>query len=59
MDIDDITGSLTPGKSADFILLDRDPLMTPVSELAATKVQETWLAGAPVHRAEMAGVEIR
>lgn len=41
--LDDVTGSLTPGKSADFIVLDRDPFKT--AKLSATKVVETWFAG--------------
>lgn len=58
MGIDDITGSLAPGKSADFILLDRDPFTTPASELADTKVHETWFAGAPVYQSQLAAVEV-
>ncbi|MBM7774445.1 putative amidohydrolase YtcJ [Actinokineospora baliensis] len=46
--LDDVTGSLTPGKSADFIILDRDPFQSPTTDLAATTVTETWFAGRQV-----------
>lgn len=39
------TGTLTVGKSADFVLLDRDPFAHPTNELARTRVTETWFAG--------------
>ncbi|GLW90112.1 amidohydrolase [Actinokineospora globicatena] len=48
MGVDDVTGSLTPGKSADFIVLDRDPFKSPISEVANTGVVETWFAGRKV-----------
>ena len=38
-------GRLAPGLWADFILVDRDPLLVTPSELRATKVLETWIAG--------------
>ncbi len=41
-------GSLTAGKFADFIVLDRDPLAVPAAEIPATVVLETWVGG---HRA--------
>ncbi|MEU4804047.1 amidohydrolase [Actinosynnema sp. NPDC023587] len=50
MGVDDVTGSLTPGKSADFVVLDRDPFRTPVEELYTTAVTETWFAGRQVYR---------
>lgn len=40
LDLDDRTGSLTPGKDADFIILDGDPLSV------YSKVLETWVEGA-------------
>ncbi|QKV97641.1 amidohydrolase [Streptomyces sp. NA02950] len=49
MGLDDVTGSLTPGKSADFVVLDRDPLSVPVEELAATTVEQTWFSGRKVY----------
>lgn len=39
LDLDDRIGSLTPGKDADFIILDGDPLSV------YTKVLETWVEG--------------
>ena len=38
-------GSLDPGKYADFILVDRDVSSASPTELAATQVIETWVAG--------------
>jgi predicted amidohydrolase YtcJ len=46
---EDRIGSLAPGKRADFLLLDADPLMVPVGELRAMKVQETWIGGVRVY----------
>ena len=42
------TGSLEPGKRADFIILDRDVLTCPLDDLKDTQVRETWLDGKPV-----------
>ena len=38
-------GRLAPGQRADFIIVDRDPLLASPSDLRATKVQETWVGG--------------
>ncbi|MEY2884002.1 MAG: hypothetical protein RL490_1726, partial [Pseudomonadota bacterium] len=43
-------GTLTPGKWADFIIIDRDPFATPATTLWQTRVDETWLAGRRVFR---------
>ena len=43
------TGSLEVGKSADFVLLDRDPFAHPATELVHTTVDETWFAGRRVY----------
>ncbi|WP_410662183.1 amidohydrolase [Amycolatopsis sp. lyj-84] len=52
MGLGDVTGSLVPGKSADFVVLDRDPFQTDPSALVKTKVTQTWFAGHRVyHRA--------
>lgn len=40
-----ITGSLEPGKSADFIVLNQNPWKIPVTDLADTQADETWFAG--------------
>ena len=43
---DDRLGSLEPGHMADFILIDRDPLITPDPQaIRATQVEETWIGG--------------
>ncbi|MDC2952447.1 amidohydrolase [Streptomyces heilongjiangensis] len=51
MGIADLTGSLRPGKSADLIVLDRDPFDTAPDALADTVVLETYFAGRSVYRA--------
>ena len=46
-------GSLEVGKRADFAVLERDPLTTPVSELREIRVNSTWVGGERVYeRAE-------
>jgi hypothetical protein len=45
------TGSLTPGKSADFVVLDRDAIAGPADEIVRTAVVSTWFAGRPVYSA--------
>ncbi|WP_405468546.1 amidohydrolase [Streptomyces canus] len=49
--LDDITGSITVGKSADLVVLDRDPFAGPPEEIAATRVLETFVDGQRVHAA--------
>jgi len=39
------TGSLEPGKRADFIVLDRDIMQIPAAEIPAVRVLETWVDG--------------
>jgi predicted amidohydrolase YtcJ len=46
-----VTGRLSPGMSADFIILDRDLFSVPVDEIHATQVRETWFDGRRVHDA--------
>jgi len=43
-----VTGSLEVGKSADFIVLDRDPWNIPVTDIGDTVVLQTWFAGEKV-----------
>src|SRR5699024_1486462 len=50
MGLGEVTGSLTAGKSADFVVLDRDPFETPTNELIDTAVRETWFEGRNVFR---------
>jgi len=38
-------GSLTPGKKADFVILDHDIMTVPFSEILSTKVQATVIDG--------------
>ena len=42
-------GSLTPGKQADFIVLDRDVFTVDNKALSDTKVLQTWFAGREVY----------
>jgi len=41
-------GRLGAGQWADFIIVDRDPLLASPSDLRATKVAETWIGGQKV-----------
>lgn len=47
---EDSKGTLTPGKVADFIILDRDLRATPAADFDDVRVLETWVAGECVHR---------
>ena len=49
--LDGIAGSITAGKSADLVVLDRDPFAGPPEEIAATRVLETFVDGQRVHAA--------
>jgi hypothetical protein len=49
MGTDDVTGSLEAGKSADFVVLDRDPFDVPIDQVADTTVEQTWFAGRKVY----------
>ncbi len=49
--MEELLGSLRPGKHADLVVLDRDPLATPAEELAEIAVRQTWLAGRKVYHA--------
>lgn len=42
-------GAIEPGKRADFIIVDRDPLECPLDDLKDTKVLQTWIEGRLVH----------
>jgi predicted amidohydrolase YtcJ len=43
-----VTGSLTPGKYADFVILDRDIMTIPESEILGTRVIATYIGGRAV-----------
>ncbi|HEU4819740.1 MAG TPA: amidohydrolase [Qipengyuania sp.] len=45
-------GTLAVGERADFLLVDRDPLLASPAELRATKVLETWVGGVRVFAAQ-------
>jgi predicted amidohydrolase YtcJ len=45
-------GSLTPGKYADFVVLDRDIMRVPDTEILSTRVISTWIGGKRVYAAK-------
>jgi predicted amidohydrolase YtcJ len=47
-----VLGSLTPGKYADFVVLDRDIMRVPDTELVGTRVVSTWIGGKRVYEAK-------
>lgn len=47
-------GHLAPGLRADFIVIDRDPLLASPADLRATGVLETWVGGVQVWRRDQA-----
>ncbi|MET7686875.1 amidohydrolase family protein [Streptomyces sp. NPDC005483] len=49
--LDDITGSIAVGKSADLVVLDRDPFAGPPEGISATRVLQTFVEGRRVHAA--------
>lgn len=44
-------GSLTPGKYADFVVLDQDIMRVPDALILRTRVLSTWVGGKPVYEA--------
>ncbi|MFB7709893.1 amidohydrolase [Streptomyces sp. NPDC056105] len=50
--LDDVTGSVTAGRLADLVVLDRDPFAAPTEEIGATRVLETFVGGERVYAAE-------
>ena len=46
-----LLGSLTRGKAADFVVLDRDVMTVPDGEILKTRVLATYLGGKPVYEA--------
>jgi predicted amidohydrolase YtcJ len=49
---DSVLGSLTPGKYADFVVLDRDIMRIPDTEILGTRVISTWIGGKRVFEAK-------
>ena len=47
-----VLGSLTPGKYADFVILDRDIVHVPDTEILGARVVSTWIAGKRVYGAK-------
>jgi predicted amidohydrolase YtcJ len=45
-------GSLTPGKYADFVILDRDIMRVPDTEILGARVLSTWIGGKRVYEAK-------
>jgi predicted amidohydrolase YtcJ len=45
-------GRLVPGERADFLLVDRDPLLASPDDIRQTKVIEVWIGGVKVKGAE-------
>lgn len=47
--ISDVTGSLSVGKFADFVVLNKDITKIPVSEISSATILMTWLNGVMVY----------
>lgn len=45
-------GQLVVGERADFVLVDRDPLLATPEELRKTRVLQTWIGGRQVYKAD-------
>jgi predicted amidohydrolase YtcJ len=48
--LDDVCGSLEVGKSADLVVLERDPTTVSPDTLRSIRVHSTWLGGQAVAR---------
>lgn len=46
---DQLRGSITPGKQADFVVLDRDIMTAPNEQIRQTRVRQTWIGGERVY----------
>ena len=47
--MDDKIGTIEPGKYADLVVWDRDPLSVPTSELMDMRAEMTFVGGKLVH----------
>jgi predicted amidohydrolase YtcJ len=52
MGVADVTGSLSPGKSADFIVLSDNPYEIDIEDVPHITTQQTWFAGRKVFDAK-------
>jgi predicted amidohydrolase YtcJ len=52
MGVDDVTGSLSPGKSADFIVLSDNPYEIDIEDVPHITTRQTWFAGRKVFDAK-------
>lgn len=52
-------GRIVEGEWADFVMIDRDPLLSAPDELRATRVLETWVGGERHYSAADAEAEVR
>ncbi len=52
--LDQLAGSLEPGKMADLVVLDRDLLKVPEEQISGTRVLRTYLGGRLVYTAALA-----
>lgn len=50
LQLEQVTGSIDVGKSADFIILDRNLFEVPVEQISDTQVIETWFEGQRVYQ---------
>jgi predicted amidohydrolase YtcJ len=55
---DDVLGSISVGKYADFVVLDRDPEQVDPGEIDQIRVVQTWMGGKCTYRAEPPGSEV-
>jgi predicted amidohydrolase YtcJ len=51
MGLDDVTGALTPGKSADFVVLSANPYEIDIDQVPFITATQTWFAGQKVYDA--------
>jgi hypothetical protein len=58
MGLGEVAGSLEPGKSADLVVLDRNPLETSPNDIAATTVLQTYFAGTEVFHAGSSDLDV-